>query len=51
MPQHVDTGRQLLNYLCEKRKKDYDDIMAYYDPDGTVMKKFQEKYGGYNCVK
>lgn len=49
-PEHIEAGRLAINYTCTTRGKDFDDIRNTLDPDGSSLKKAEEKYGKMSCL-
>ncbi|XP_058799789.1 ejaculatory bulb-specific protein 3-like [Phymastichus coffea] len=49
LPAHVERIKEIVNYLCENRRVDLDEIRRIKDPNGAMQSAFNKKYGKTNC--
>ncbi|XP_014212415.1 putative odorant-binding protein A10 [Copidosoma floridanum] len=49
LPEHITKVKEALEYICQKRPADYDEVRNHRDPTGELQAKFAEKYGKINC--
>nr|QGW50252.1 chemosensory protein 5 [Chouioia cunea] len=49
LPVHVERFKEIVEYVCKKRRADYDEVRKAKDPAGLLQKKFEDKFGKVNC--
>ncbi|XP_008208395.1 putative odorant-binding protein A10 [Nasonia vitripennis] len=49
LPEHIAKFKEGLEYICQKRRADYEEVRKIRDPSGALRRKFEEKFGSINC--
>ncbi|MGJ2371677.1 hypothetical protein ACR8ET_22490, partial [Salmonella enterica subsp. enterica serovar Paratyphi A] len=49
LPAHIERVKEAAEYICQKRRADYDEVRKLRDPTGEIQAKFEAKFGKVNC--
>ncbi|KAJ8670418.1 hypothetical protein QAD02_001677 [Eretmocerus hayati] len=49
LPEHIEKLRTGIEYFCQKRRADYDEIKKAKDPNGEFYQKVEKTFGKINC--
>ncbi|XP_058799834.1 putative odorant-binding protein A10 [Phymastichus coffea] len=49
LPVHIERFKEAVEYICKKRRADYDEVRKSKDPNGSLQTKFEDKFGKVNC--
>nr|QGW50250.1 chemosensory protein 3 [Chouioia cunea] len=49
LPIHIEKFKEAVEYICHRRRAEYDQVRREKDPDGAIQKKFEEQFGKVNC--